>query len=108
MTLFKNKYSIESARHPYWHYGYDSAYFITICTKDRIPYFGKIMHGKICYSPIGAIAHAMWYEIKNHAKNVKFGEFVVMPDHIIRNQFAFDNISQYILDNPKNWSKKDR
>jgi hypothetical protein len=30
----------------------------------------------------GVIACILWNEIKNHAKNVELGEFVVMPDHV--------------------------
>lgn len=33
-------------------------------------------------SQIGVIADVLWYEIKNHWKNVKLGEFVIMPNHI--------------------------
>lgn len=33
-------------------------------------------------SGIGIIADILWYEIKNHAKNVDLGAFVVMPNHI--------------------------
>lgn len=33
-------------------------------------------------SEIGVVANIMWYEIKNHAKNIALGEFVVMPNHV--------------------------
>lgn len=33
-------------------------------------------------SPVGAIADVLWYEIRNHAKHVALGEFIVMPNHI--------------------------
>ena len=33
-------------------------------------------------SPIGVIADILWYEIKNRAKNVELGAFVVMPNHM--------------------------
>ena len=33
-------------------------------------------------STIGILADVMWHEIKNHAKNVELGAFVVMPNHI--------------------------
>ena len=33
-------------------------------------------------SGIGIIADILWYEIKNHTKNVDLGAFVVMPNHI--------------------------
>ncbi len=79
---FKNKYRIESTRLQKWDYGWDAAYFITICTKDRGHFFGNIVDGKMQFSPAGAIANVLWHEIKNHAKNLELGEFVVMPDHV--------------------------
>ena len=79
---FKGKYRNESARLQNWDYGSNAAYFITICTKDREPYFGEIINGKMHVLPAGAIAHVLWYEIKNHAKNIELGEFVVMPNHV--------------------------
>jgi REP element-mobilizing transposase RayT len=33
-------------------------------------------------SQIGIIADLLWYEIKNHHKNVELDEYVIMPDHI--------------------------
>ena len=79
---FQNKYRIESIRLQTWDYGWDARYFVTICTKNREPFFGQIVDGALQLSPVGAIADVLWYEIKNHAKNVTLGEFVVMPDHI--------------------------
>ncbi|MCG6190887.1 transposase [Maribellus maritimus] len=79
---FKGKYRNESARLQNWDYGSNAAYFITICTKDREHYLGEIINHKMQVSPAGGIAHVLWYEIKNHAKNIELGEFVVMPNHI--------------------------
>jgi putative transposase len=79
---FKNKYRIPSARLQTWNYGWDAAYFITICTKNREHYFGEIVDGKMELSKIGVIANVLWFEIKNHADNLKLGEFIVMPNHI--------------------------
>lgn len=79
---FRGKYRNESARLQTWNYASDAAYFITICTKNRIHYFGKIQHAKMQFTPAGAIAHVLWNEMKNHAKNIVLGEFVVMPNHI--------------------------
>ena len=79
---FREKYRNESARLRNWDYGSDAAYFITICTKDRIHFFGEIEYGKMQVTSAGAIAHVLWHEIKNHAKNVELGEFVVMPNHV--------------------------
>ena len=65
-------------------YDYSQAglYFITICTKDRECFFGEIVNGSMNLSKMGVIADVLWYEIKNHAKNIELGEFVVMPNHI--------------------------
>jgi putative transposase len=43
MSLYKNKYRIEPARLIGFDYGSNAAYFITICTKNRINYFGNIV-----------------------------------------------------------------
>ncbi len=82
MAKFQGKYRGQSIRLQNWDYGWDAAYFITICTHDRVFYFGNVKEGKMKLSPIGAIADVLWHEIKHHAKNVELGAFVVMPNHI--------------------------
>lgn len=97
---FKNKYRIESARLQNWDYRWGGAYFITICTQKREHYFGKIINGKMILSNVGVLANVFWYEIKNHSKNVKLGEFTVMPNHVhgvlILNDSDIINDSQII------------
>ncbi|WP_229599109.1 transposase [Runella sp. CRIBMP] len=82
MEKFQNRYRIASARASWWDYGWNGAYFITICTKNREHFFGKIVDGKMQLSSIGVLADVFWHEIKNHAKNIELGAFVVMPNHI--------------------------
>ncbi len=79
---YKNKYRIKSTRLQNWDYRWSGAYFITICTQYREHYFGEIIEGKMQLSNIGVIADILWYEIKNHAKNMELGAFIVMPNHI--------------------------
>ena len=79
---YKGKYRNESARLHGWDYSSNASYFITICTQDREHFFGEIKNGRMRVSPAGAIAHVLWYEIKNHAVDIKLGEFAVMPNHI--------------------------
>ncbi len=81
-NLYQGKYRIPSARWQHWDYGSDAAYFITICTKNREHYFGKIENGKMCLSHVGILADVFWHEIKNHSKNVELDSFVVMPNNI--------------------------
>ncbi len=80
--LYKNKYRVQSARLQSWDYSSSGEYFITICAKNHRHYFGEIKNGKMILSNVGVIADILWYEIKNHAKNVELDAFVVMPNHI--------------------------
>ena len=79
---YQNKFRIESTRLQQWDYGWDAAYFVTICTKDRRHFFGEVMEGKMMLSKAGIVADILWYEIKHHARNVRLGEFMVMPNHV--------------------------
>ncbi|WP_199727546.1 transposase [Hanamia caeni] len=56
--------------------------FVTICTKDRENFFGEIISDNMILSKTGVIADLMWYEIKNHSKNIELGDFIVMPNHM--------------------------
>jgi putative transposase len=91
---YKNKYNISSTRLTGWDYGSHGSYFITVCTKDRVRYFGEI---ESLYSEfntetqsivslrateIGEVAYANWESIPLFHPYVELDEFVVMPDHI--------------------------
>lgn len=82
MEKYQNKYRIGSARAQWWDYGWNGAYFITICTADREHYFGEIKNGKMILSQTGVIADILWYEIPHHAPFVELGDFIIMPNHI--------------------------
>jgi REP element-mobilizing transposase RayT len=82
MDKFQNKYRIASARAHFWDYGWNAAYFVTICTQDRICWFGKVLDGEMVLSDIGEIAKKCWEEIPQHFPFVKLGAFVVMPNHV--------------------------
>ncbi|MBW1745233.1 MAG: transposase [Deltaproteobacteria bacterium] len=43
MTLYKNKYRIETTRLKNWDYSSNGYYYITICTKNREHIFGRIV-----------------------------------------------------------------
>jgi len=107
----RNKYRIKPARLPNWDYRWAGAYFITICTQNRMHYFGKVVDGNMVLSNIGMIANKMWYEIKHHTGNVELGAFIVMPNHvhgilILNNkEEIFQKFSSKIMDKNKFMSK---
>ena len=66
--------------------GYDyaqrGAYYLTICTHDRLHLFGRIADGVMHPSPIGDLAQQCWDAIPQHMPHVDIEEFVVMPNHV--------------------------
>ena len=82
MKTIRRVFRGKSTRLQNWDYGWNGAYFITICTRDRIHYFGEIVDKRLEFSKIGIIADVLWHESRFHYKAVDFGAFVVMPDHI--------------------------
>lgn len=107
---FQNKYRIPSNRLQGFDYSSHGLYFVTICTKDRIHYFGNISpvetdnypspnqrnmrhypspnqnnmrhYPYLRLTQIGKIANDFWQEIPKHYPFVELDEFVVMPNHL--------------------------
>ncbi len=66
-----------------WDYGWPAQYFITICTLNRICWFGEIIDGEMKLSENGKIVQAEWlrtFELRKDM-NLSKGEYVVMPNH---------------------------
>ena len=82
MTLFKDKYRIESARLPGYDYSSPGLYFVTICTKNRVCYFGDVVNGKMELSPMGEIVADEWQKTSDIRANVQLDEWIVMPNHL--------------------------
>jgi hypothetical protein len=66
--------------------GYDytqqGAYFVTICTYERVCLFGDVMNGVLQFSRFGEIAIRCWQAIPEHFQDVHLDEFIVMPNHV--------------------------
>jgi REP element-mobilizing transposase RayT len=94
MEKFQNKYRIPSARLQNWDYGENGAYFITICTKNMVCYFGNVETRLIAsvhddnaksvmeLNELGKIAYRNWENIPHQFPYVELGSFVIMPNHI--------------------------
>ncbi len=78
---YQNK-NRKSVRLQSWDYGWNASYFVTICTKNRMHYFGEIENGEMILSAIGTMAYTYWNEIPEHFPFVKLDGFVVMPNHV--------------------------
>jgi REP element-mobilizing transposase RayT len=65
--------------------GYDysqaGAYFVTICTQNRLHLFGEITNDEIVLNEAGMMVEKWWNELKNKYPDIELDEFVVMPNH---------------------------
>lgn len=55
---------------------------MTVCVKDRINYFGRVINGTMELSKTGEIAAQHWNNITVYYSNIELDEFVVMPNHV--------------------------
>ena len=82
MTLYKGKYRVESARLKGWDYSAPGYYFVTICTKDRKCFLGRVVDGKMLLSKTGMIVAEEWQKTEKIRKNVDLDVWGIMPNHI--------------------------
>ena len=66
-----------------WHDYNGAEYFVTICTKDRVHYFGSVHNGQTQLTPVG---ECLKREIEN-TENLRHGVasiplYVIMPNHV--------------------------
>lgn len=64
-----------------WHDYNMGTYFVTVCTHERIHYFGEISNGEITHTPIGAYLCRAIEEIGLHYPEATVDHYVVMPNH---------------------------
>ncbi len=79
---FKQKYNPKSNRLQNYDYSTNGWYFITICTKDKQSFFGKIVDGKMILNEYGKIVKKYYWEIPRHFPDVMLDEFIIIPNHI--------------------------
>ncbi len=63
----------------YSQYGY---YFVTICTKNNICWFGKVENEIMCLSKIGSIVYERMFWLEKHYSYIRIDKSIVMPNHI--------------------------
>lgn len=71
----------KSPRLPGYDYSSTGAYFVTICTHQRLNLFGEVVDGVMCLSDAGQIVYDCWQSIPEHYLDVDLDAFVVMPNH---------------------------
>ena len=79
---FREIYRTGTNRCPGYDYSAPGMYFITICTRKKIPYFGEIVYCEMVLSGTGVIVRDFWMAIPDHFPNVRLDELIIMPDHL--------------------------
>ena len=74
-------------RLPGYDYAQSGAYFVTICTRDREHFFGKVTEGKMQLSEIGKITadcrpEEFLLKTSDTFKNSTLDCWVIMPNHV--------------------------
>ena len=82
MTLYQDKYRIESARFRGWDYRLRGWYFVTICTLQKAHILGEVIQGEMRLSRVGFIADSELQSLSSHYNNVEVNSHVVMPNHV--------------------------
>ena len=66
-----------------WHNDKGAEYFVTICTHNRVHYFGEVCNGKMQLTTVG---ECLKREIENtrhiRGENVDIPLYVIMPNHV--------------------------
>ena len=79
---YNNTFRIPSARASWWDYSKDGTYFITICTKNKVHYFGNRVNDEMVLNDLGKQAFKYWEEITKYHPYVLIDAFIIMPNHI--------------------------
>ena len=82
MTLFKDKFKINSNRLKNWDYSSPAVYFITLVTHNREYLFGSIEENKMVLNKNGQIVENELLKSIKIRKDWFFHNWVVMPNHI--------------------------
>ena len=81
MTLFQNKYRVESTRLSGWDYSAPGFYFVTFCTHNRECLLGTVRDGRMVCNTFGDIVREEWRVTGEKNVHIMMDEFVVMPNH---------------------------
>ncbi len=75
-------------------YATPGAYFVTICSQDRLPVLGNIVGDEVQVSRVGEIVKTFWHDLPNHYASIELDEFIVMSNHVHAIVWILDSSTQ--------------
>jgi REP-associated tyrosine transposase len=72
----------QSLRLPAYDYSQAGAYFITVCTQNRLMLFGEVIDADVRLNELGMIAQRTWDDLPSRYHGIDLDAFVIMPNHV--------------------------
>jgi putative transposase len=63
-------------------YSQDGAYFVTMCTQNRLTLFGEVGGETMQLNTWGQLVQLCWDNLSDHYPHIELDAFVVMPNHV--------------------------
>ena len=76
--ITKHRKSIRLKKYDYSDVGW---YFVTICTKEKKEYFGKIVNNKMLLNSKALLIKSNWQNLINKF-NIELDDFIILPNHV--------------------------
>jgi REP element-mobilizing transposase RayT len=106
----------KSTRLQGYDYAQNGAYFVTLCTQNRLCLFGEIETDEMRPNDSGHMILRWWNELQTKFPNIELDSFVLMPNHVHGIIFLFDGttvsgahagapLQNHPLDNIMQWFK---
>lgn len=81
MPYDPQKHHRRSIRLPGYDYASAGAYFVTICTQVRHPWFGHVQQGQLQQNIAGNAIMETWRDLLLYFSHIALDEAILMPDH---------------------------
>lgn len=72
----------KSTRLKGYNYTFPGAYFVTLVTFEREPFFGMVTDGIVVLNPVGEIARKEWQRLCSRFGFIQLDEYVIMPNYV--------------------------
>jgi putative transposase len=82
MEFDLEKHHRRSIRLPGYDYSRMGAYFVTVCTHNRMCLFGDVLNGEMHPNPIGCIVVEEWRRSAAIRQEIGLDAFALMPNHL--------------------------
>ena len=81
MAYDPTRHHRQSMRLPGFDYSAAGAYFVTLCSQNRVCLFGHIAEGSLALNAAGQMVDSWWMALSQKFPEIQTDESIVMPNH---------------------------